>query len=218
VRKAAQAVIPGVASHIAEKLAKGTDWESWTPAAGIAAGLFAGLRPHGAPPGPPAPPVAYARPLTPLEEIRRMRYNHALNTIREAEPANSQLSALDTAKWFPQSWDIHALNEEIAGVKNRVSRNPDMYSREAQRAVPALDNHHLLADAPDIGTAFKRMRLDPEDYRMYLDAGWHRLLHTGADGWVPQWREFLAREQPPTQEQVMKQLLSMMQQARGIGR
>jgi hypothetical protein len=224
VRKAAQAVIPELTSYITEKLTKGTDSESWAPAAlATAASVLAGGRPRGTPsripPVPSAPTFAYARPLTPLEEIQRMRYNHALNTIREAEPANPQLSALDTARWFPQSWDIHALNEEVPKVKLRAQQNPDMYSREAQRALAALDTHHLLADA--LKEKFLETRLYPEDYHMYLDAGWHRLLHAGPDSWVPQQKRLFETGKPPTpedQEKVMKLLLTMMQQARGIGR
>jgi hypothetical protein len=94
-----------------------------------------------------------------------------------------------------------------------------MYSREAQRALAALDTHHLLADA--LKEKFLETRLYPEDYHMYLDAGWHRLLHAGPDSWVPQQKRLFETGEPPTpedQEKVMKLLLTMMQQARGIGR
>jgi hypothetical protein len=63
LRKAAQAVVPEVANNIADKLAKGTDSETWAPAAGIAASLLAGWSPRGAPRTPPEPsPLALPAP------------------------------------------------------------------------------------------------------------------------------------------------------------
>jgi hypothetical protein len=44
------------------------------------------------------------RPLTALEEIQQMRFEHARNLLREVDPTNPLLSAFDTSRWRPQSW------------------------------------------------------------------------------------------------------------------
>jgi hypothetical protein len=148
------------------------------------------------------------RALTPLEEIQRMRYNHQLETLRDVDPANPTLSALDRSKWFPQSWDVRALKEEIARLK---AQDTTRFSPEIQKTLSALDDSHILPK--EFKPEFKFAGIDPEDYVMLMDAGWHRLLDKRPYDWQEQWRKYLNDQYKPTQEEVLKQLNAMMKQA-----
>jgi hypothetical protein len=147
------------------------------------------------------------RALTPLEEVRQTRYKGEFGTLREVDPTNPLLSALDTSKWFPQSWDVYKLNEELARLKKQ---NTTTFSPEVQRRLSALDNQHLLPT--EFTPEFKSAGIDPEDYRMFMDAGWHRLLDKSPYDSQAQWRRFFDSQPNPTQEEVIKQLNAMMKQ------
>jgi hypothetical protein len=121
-------------------------------AGGAAANSLAGWLEHVGVAHYPAPGSAGSaakRPLTALQEIQLRRYEQARDLLREIDPNNPQLSALDTSKWFPQSWDVFELREEIARLKDQLNKHPEMFSPEAQRKLSALDDHHLFASAFD---------------------------------------------------------------------
>jgi hypothetical protein len=160
-------------------------------------------------PGPTALETigARARTLSPLEEIQLTRYNHALGTLREVQPTNPHLSALDTSTWFPQSWDIYALKQEIARLK---AQDPTMFPPEVQKRLSGLDNHHPLP--LDFEPEFKAMGIDPEDYAMFIDAGWHRLLDKKPYRWQGEWDDYLANNKNLRQEDVIAKLNAMMKQ------
>jgi hypothetical protein len=127
--------------------------------------------------------------------------------LREVQPTNPHLSALDTSTWFPQSWDVYALKQEIARLKDQ---NRTMFPPEVQQRLSALDHHHPLPQAFE--PEFKSKGIDPEDYAMFLDAGWHRLLDTDPYRWQRQWREYLDSQPILTQEGVIEKLNAMMKQ------
>jgi hypothetical protein len=147
----------------------------------------------------------FARALTALEDIQRMRYNHIYDTVREIDPTNLRLSALDRSRWFPQSWDIYELRQEIAKLKKQLAEHPEAFDLETRRKLSALDDHHLFPNQFD----FQSLGIHPDDYQMFLDAGWHRLLYKY---WNPLWRQFLNRWPPATQEEIFEQLRTMMKQ------
>jgi len=143
---------------------------------------------------PPGVAFDSARALTPLEEIQRMRYNHARETLQELDPRNPQLSALDTSKWFPQSWDVYRLNQEIAGLKDKLSKNPNAFENKIADAISGLDNHHPFP--MDFAEHFRALGIEPNDYTMFVDAGPHRMLQTGRNRelWNDQWRKFFDQD------------------------
>jgi len=148
------------------------------------------------------------RGLSPLNEIQLMRYNHAYRTLRELDPKNPQLSTLDTSVWFPQSWDIQGLNQEIARVHSRLPK--DLLPKELRQ----LDVHHPFP--LQFEEEFRAWGIEPEDYTMLVPVGWHRLkpggLHTGPDHWNKQWNRYIMETGVLNDERAIKQLSSMMKQ------
>jgi len=108
--------------------------------------------------------------------------------------------------WFPQSWDIHDLNQEIARVHSRLPK--DLLPKELRQ----LDVHHPFP--LQFKREFRGLGIEPEDYTMLVPVGWHRLkpggLHTGPDHWNKQWDRYIAQEEEPTKERAIEHLSTMM--------
>jgi hypothetical protein len=153
----------------------------------------------------------FARPLTPLEHVQRMRYNQLYNTLREIDPTNPQLSALDTSRWFPQSGDSYLLYHQIEKLKEQLRKQPSAFDVEVQPKIAALDDHHNFVTkwAPK----FRRLGIEPNDYNSFLDAGRHRLLDYGPDPFTRQWDDFFVSDRPQTIEGAFEHLSKIMQQS-----
>src|SRR5262249_29442867 len=110
------------------------------------------------------------------------------------------LSALDTSRWFPQSSDVYGLYEELARLKGD---DPTLFSPKVQQRLSALDNHHPLPQ--EFTPQFKSVGIDPEDYKMFMDAGPHRLLSRKPYLYQTQWARYLGENKGKlTQEDIIK--------------
>src|SRR5262249_9454774 len=150
------------------------------------------------------------RPPTALEDIQKMRYEQGFNLLRQVDPANPLLSALDRSKSYPHSFDVFEIWEELGRLKKDAKEHPEAYGLEVQRMLSALDDHHLLAK--EFADTYPR-GIDPEEFRMWLDAGWHRLLHAY---WNLQIQQFLREVPKASSQQVFEQLRNMMKQSKHL--
>jgi hypothetical protein len=140
-----------------------------------------------------------------------MRYNYARNLLEELDPRNPLLSALDTSKSFPQSWDVYRLNQEIAKMNEWANLQKkglvDRYDFETMQKLKGLDVHHPFPR--DSFDEFRAAGIEPNDYIMPMGAGHHRLLHTGPNRWEKLWTDYLDQAHDPSPADLIEQLNKM---------
>jgi hypothetical protein len=146
---------------------------------------------------------------SPLQQVRRMIYNHNFEVLRELDPKNPRLFAWTTRDWEPSERDNEILRNEIARVKEEIAEGE-------------LERHHNLA--LQFEKDFLACGLDPEDFVTYVPKNLHRIrpdgLHTGPTSWNKQWRQFFldrANEDPSTSA-VLQQLINMWEKASWLRR
>ena len=91
-----------------------------------------------------------------------------------------------------------------------LREDPRPFSREGERILRALDEHHNLDK--DFAKYFKDIGLNPAEFTSYLDAGWHRHLNTNPNRWAGEWGKYFDNNDNLTQEGVLDQLNKMMKQ------
>jgi hypothetical protein len=138
-------------------------------------------------------PVLNVRPLTPFEKLQQQRYDHV-----HGGPG-----------FIPDDENYNTLIQELNRLRG-VRDDPRPFPFATERTLRALDTHHLLDQ--QFAEEFNKIGLNPEEFTIPLNAGWHRHLNTNPNLWAGEWRKYLdANKGELTQEGVFNQLNKMMQ-------
>jgi hypothetical protein len=154
------------------------------------------------------PPIT--RHLTDVEKIQWFRTQEALDALRRLDPKNPEVLAFEASPLYPNSGQAELFNQEIRNLKKRLKEEPSSFSQEVREMIAALDDHHNFGRK--WANKFRSRGIEPDEYNMYLDAGRHRLLGYGKDGFDKQWERYIKENREPTIDDLFRQLASMMEQ------
>jgi Predicted lipoprotein of unknown function (DUF2380) len=143
--------------------------------------------------------------LSPAEEIEWMRHNQGTRVLRGLDPFNPELSTTAIAPWMPTRTDNIRAQGQIKDL--RPTGSP-------------LEDHHNFPTATAFEKDFRRVGIDPEQYRMYVDEYEHRRkpdgLYTGKDNWNAVLKRYILEHPNATREDFLAQLSSMMKKVKWL--
>lgn len=100
-------------------------------------------------------------PLTPFEQMRIANFRTTLESLRQLEPNNRQLSYIAPPGWIPRERDIARVQEELAQVRQRAAISRD---KPASGSESKASSEAFYYNRESIRTLIENSGLSPGSY------------------------------------------------------